>query len=158
MRRVIEAAERHVHAILNHHREATDRLPEVMASAIAGICRSLPVTKIVAVTRGGFAARMVATRQASQPILAVSDDPQAARTFNLLPGTEGVFVDVPFSRTSTDHIAMCLEALWRRRKLDPDDLILVTAVSYPKSGNRMNLLQTHHVGDLVEALGWERRS
>ena len=32
-----------------------------------------------------------------------------------------------------------------------DDMIIVSSVSYPKSGNRMNHLQTHVVGDLVDA-------
>lgn len=35
-------------------------------------------------------------------------------------------------------------------------MILVTAVGYPKSGNRMNLIQTHVVGDLAETLNWAR--
>jgi pyruvate kinase len=40
--------------------------------------------------------------------------------------------------------------------LTDDDVILVTAVGYPRSGNRMNLIQTHHVKDLRDALGWAR--
>ena len=48
----------------------------------------------------------------------------------------------------------CLEELWRMGKLNSEDMIVVISVSYPKSGNRMNLLQTHLVGDLIEALGW----
>ena len=37
-----------------------------------------------------------------------------------------------------------------------DDLILVTALGYPHSGNRMNLIQTHAVSDLRESLGWKK--
>lgn len=129
-------------------------VPHVVEDAISMICRSLPITKIVAVTKSGFAARVLAARRPRQPILAVSNDPAAARCFNLYYGTEGVFVDVPFSRTSTDHIASCLEALWRQGKLNNSDMILVTAVGYPKSGNRMNLVQIHIVSDLVEMMGW----
>ena len=114
------------------------------------------MTKIVAATMGGYAARMVAARRPRQPILAVSSDPAAARSFQLLPGTTGIHVDVAFSRTSTDHIPRCLEALWRRGLLSDEDLVLVTSVGYPKSGNRMNLIQTHHVADLRESLGWRR--
>jgi pyruvate kinase len=43
-----------------------------------------------------------------------------------------------------------------RNKLVDDDLVLVTAVSYPKSGTRMNMIQVHAVADLRESLGWTR--
>ena len=131
-------------------------IPQAVGDAIALLCRSIPITKIVAVTRSGYAAREIASRKPSQPILAVSDDAYAARSFNLLSGVEGVHVDVPFSRTSTDHIMTCLETLWRNGRLDDADMVLVTAVGYPRSGARMNLLQTHVVRDLVETLGWRK--
>jgi len=114
----------------------------------------LGVTKIVAVTKSGYAARAIAAHAPRQPIIAVSNDAEAARSFNLLQGTRGLHVDVPFSRTDTDHIPRCLEELWRRQEIVDEDLILVTAVSYPKSGNRMNLIQTHKVADLRESLAW----
>jgi len=106
------------------------------------------------VTLSGYAARMIAAHRPSQPILAVSNDPAAARSFNLYAGVEGIHVDIEFSRTSADHIVDCLEELWHRGKLNDDDLIVVSSVSYPKSGNRMNFLQTHKVSDLVETLSW----
>ena len=156
MRDVVASAERHLQTTLDDA-NVKDRshVPEVTAEAIAMICRLLPVTKIVAVTRQGYAARTIAARQPRQPILAVSNDPQAARSFNLLPGTEGVFVEMSFDRASTDHVLVALRELWRRGKLESDDMVLVTALAYPKSGNRMNLLQTHVVGDLIEALSWQ---
>ena len=65
-------------------------------------------------------------------------------------------MDLEFPQTSTDHIIKCLEILWQRGKLTDDDLVLVTAVGYPRSGNRMNLLQTHYLRDLITTLGWRR--
>ena len=128
-----------------------------LAEAVATVCRSLPITRIVAITVGGYAARMIAATRPRQPILAVSNDAAAARSFNLFFGTQGVHADIPFGRTSTDHIPGCLEFLWKAGYLEEDDVILVTALAYPASGRRMNLVQTHHVADLTEAFGWGGR-
>ena len=35
-----------------------------------------------------------------------------------------------------------------------EDQILITAVGYPNSGNRMNLIETHLVNDLIINLKW----
>ena len=162
MRRVADAAETDLQARLDAGREAVRRgdqptsVPQAMEDAVALICRSLPITKIVAVTISGYAARMTAARRPRQPIIAVSNDPIAARSFNMFWGAWGVYVDIPFSKTSTDHVVKCLEELWQRGVLDDDDLILVTALGYPRSGNRMNLLQTHAVSDLRESLSWKK--
>lgn len=156
MRRVADAASGHIQETLNHGTNTNESLvPQAIGDAIALICRRLNVTKIVAVTISGYAARMVAATMPSQPIIAVSNDPIAARGFNLLRGTTGVYIDCQFSRTSLDHIPLCLEALWRRGDLVDTDLILVTAVGYPKSGNRMNMIETHKVSDLRETLNWK---
>jgi pyruvate kinase len=157
MRRIATAAEAYVQS----HRvpgveTQVDTVPEATGKAVGFMCRTLPVTKIIAITRTGFAARAISSQHLPQPVLAVSNNASLARSCNLLSGVTGVHVDIPFLDTSLDHIPRCLEELWIRGVLKYDDLILITAVSYPKSGNRMNLLQTHEVGDLVEAFGWKR--
>ena len=131
-------------------------VPRAMGEAVALLCRLLPVTKIVAVTISGYAARTVANSRPRQPILAVSNKASTARAMNLLLGTKGIHVDIPFSASSTDHIALCLEELWRREELIDEDVVLVTSVGYPRSGNRMNMIQTHTVADLRVSLGWIR--
>ena len=157
MRQVIDEAAAHLQSCLDEGQESrSPDVPHAMGSAIALLCRQLPVTKIVAITLSGYAARMVASQRPRQPVLAVTNDPVAARSFQLLPGTEGICIDVPFSRTSTDHIPRCLEMLWRTGKLMDEDLILVTSVGYPRHGTRMNLIQTHQVADLRESLRWNR--
>jgi pyruvate kinase len=155
MRQIADRASDHLQSLLDQNGSHGDfSVPQAVGDAIALICRRLPVTKIVAITIAGYAARTVAMHMPRQPILAVSNDRDAARSFHMLPGTEGIYVDIPFVRTSTDHIPKCLEALWQCGKLLDEDLVLVTSVGYPRSGNRMNLIQTHHVADLRESLGW----
>lgn len=155
MRRVADEASEHLIETLNDNVGPGENLvPQAMGDAIGLICRRLEITKIVAITISGYAARMLAATMPSQPILAVSNDQVAARSFNLLRGTKGVYVDRQFSRTSLDHIPFCLEKLWQQGELVDEDLILVTALSYPKSGNRMNMIETHKVSDLRDTLGW----
>ena len=152
MRRVADAAMEHV--IGPAGKDQGLEPPQAMGDAIAMICNELAITKVVAITISGFAARIVSSRALRQPILAVSNDRMAARSFNLLSGVTGIHLDIEFSRSSTDHIAQCLEALFTRGDLTLDDVILVTSVGYPRSGNRMNLIQTHRVSDLAESLNW----
>ena len=157
MRRVADVASEHLEERGQAECGITaDSIPQAMADAVALMCRRLPITKIVVITISGFAGRMLAATMPRQPILAVSNDAQAARSFNLFLGTRGIHVDVPFSRTSLDHVPRILGELWRRGELVAEDLILVTTVGYPNSGNRMNLIETHRVSDLCENLGWSR--
>ncbi len=124
-------------------------IPKVLGDAITSICQSLPITKIVAVTISGYAARVISMKNFHQPLLALSNDVMAAKGCNLFLGTQGVFVDIPFSKININHVPECLFILWRRELIDLDDMLLVTAVAYPKSGNRMTLIQTHNVRDLA---------
>lgn len=155
MRRIAGAASAyHQDSLDEVHAAPAEAIPEAIGDALTLITRRLNVTKIVAVTISGYAARVVAATSPRPPILAVTNDERAARSFNLLPGTKGIYVDIPFPRTNTEHIPKCLEELWRRGELVDDDLVLVTTLAYPRSGNRMNLIETHVVADLRDALGW----
>jgi len=127
-----------------------------MGEVIDVMCRALPITKIVAITRSGFAARMIAVHRPRQPIIAVSDDAAAARSFNLFAGTTGVHSETRFLRSSIDHIGQILEMLWRRNFLDDEDFVLTTGLTYPYPGNRMNSLQLNKVRELAASLDWVR--
>lgn len=157
MNDVSAAAEAHVQAELDAAATPGDSIPDAIGGAIPALCRSLPITKIVAITRSGFAARMIAAQRPRQPILAVSDDQVAARSFNLIAGTAGIFSETPFPKSSMDHIGGVLELLWQRGHLADDDMILITGVTYPHAGSRMNTIQIHRMQDLIASLGWRKR-
>jgi pyruvate kinase len=156
MRKVADAAFEHMQTMLDTRDGINEDVPNAIGAAIEMICRRLDVKKIVAITISGYAARMIAIRKPRQLILAVSNNYDVARSLNLLPGTKGMHIDIPFSKTEMTHIPLCLERLWAAGELSDDELILVTAVGYPKSGNRMNLIETHKVSDLRDTLGWKK--
>ena len=133
-----------------------DLIKNYMAQAVAHLCKNTPITKVVAITKSGFAARALSLLQISQPIIAVSDNVENARTFNLFPGTKGVFVDIAFSKKNTDHIILCLKRLWKINILNVNDIVVVIGLSYPKSGNRFNHIQLHSINDLIDILGWKK--
>jgi len=156
MSQVIDAAEMYSQAEFKKSDISIESsVPEMISSVVPTLCRSLPITKVVAITRSGYAARMIATHGLCQPIIAVSDDAAAARSFNLIAGTKGVFSDIPFSRVSADHIVHVLQILWGKALIGNGDLLLVTGISYPTLGSRMNTLQIFNAGALAKALGWE---
>jgi pyruvate kinase len=132
----------------------TDDPRYAMANAIAMMCRDQPVTKVVAVTSFGYAPRVLSLLFLKQPIIAVSNNEMTARSCNIFPGVEGVHVDIPFSRTSTDHVVDCLRELFIKGHLTSEDFVLVVAVGYPRSGRRMNLVQTHAIDELATLMGW----
>ena len=126
-----------------------------MGNAIKSLSESLPITKIVAITVSGFAARIISSQTLSQPILAVSNNQELARGFNIYLGTKGIYYNTHFSKNSLEHIPKCLQYLWSIKEIKKEDMILVTALGYPSSGRRMNVIQTHYVKDLMKTFLWK---
>jgi pyruvate kinase len=157
MCRVVEQSENYKRRIERENKASSSlrsAIPVAVADAIEVICNESPISKIIAITRSGFAAQSLSTRNLSQPIVAVSDDEIAAKSFNVYPGVEGVFYSQKFPKDNLDHVVGVLKFLREAGKIADEDLILVTAVGYPSSGNRMNMIQTHLVADLSKTLGW----
>lgn len=126
-----------------------------MANTIKYLSMSLPITKIVAITVSGYAARIVSSQSLLQPIIAISNNKNVARTFNIFKGTKGIFLDTTFYKDSLKHIPICLNYLWKNKYVKRQDMILLIALAYPGSGRRMNTLQTLFIKDLVKSLSWK---
>ncbi len=124
------------------------------AEAIKNLCDFLPITKVVAITISGFAARVVASKGIAQPILAVTNNEDLARGFNIYSGTKGVYCKTKFYKNSLDHIPQCIKYLWKTNEINKKDMILVVSLAYPGPGRRMNLILTHYVKDLIKVLSW----
>jgi pyruvate kinase len=156
MRRVADTAFDHLNSRSAQRAAALGTSPaRAIEEAIALVLRSVPITKVVAITRSGYAARRLSARGVNQPILAVGDSPSMARAFNLYAGVEGVHFKTDVPRGSARYIKACIQFLYESGKLTAKDEILVTGALYPRSGTRMNLIQLHKVGDLAVEFGWK---
>ena len=133
------------------------KLPETtgMSNAVKYLSSSLPIDKIITITISGYAARVVSSLMIEQPIIAVSNDKELARSFNILLGTTGIYYPTKFFRDSLEHIPKCLKYLWKSKYIKNNEMILVLALGYPGSGRRMNIIQTHLVKDLVKNFLWK---
>ena len=143
---------------LNFSIEArVNSIPSAIGSSIKKICSTLPITKVIAITVSGYAARAVSSQMLKQQIIAVSNVYENAKCFNLYRGTMGFYANIKFSKNSLSHVPDCLYLLWDSNVISNQDIILVTAVGYPSSGNRMNMIQTHYVKDLKALFKWKKR-
>jgi len=124
------------------------------AEAIELICKKGKINKIIAITRSGFAARCLSLRNFKIPIIAVSDDENNARSFNIYAGVRGIYYSKKFKKKNLDFFKEVLKFLFLKKIINSNDNILVTALAYPGGGNRMNLIQTHSVKHLKNLLEW----
>ena len=157
MRKIIEHAESFVSSGLIAGLRPPDinKANDATAKAIALICESADIDKIIAVTRSGFAARTLSSLVINCPIIAVSDVVENSKSFNIYAGVTGVVFPGEFSTSDVSHVSAVLKYLWQQKFISDDEHILVTALAYPTSGKRMNLIETHLVGDLARSLDWK---
>lgn len=157
MRDIIDSVEKNIYHEENQKKKIKTKNIlnfDYSAEAIELICKKSNVTKIVAITRTGFAARSLALRNFKIPILAVSDVLSYAKSFNLYPGVIGIYSSKKFKKKNLDFFKEILKFLYLKKYINKYDNILLTALAYPGGGNRMNLIQTHSVKYLCKLLNW----
>ena len=92
---------------------------------------------------------------ACQPVNGFMTKDEFHSVCNSMRLPDGQVFPLPIYAISTDHIVKCPKELWERGDLIDEDMVLVTSVGYPNSGNRMNLIETHLVSDLRGAMEWD---
>lgn len=157
MREIIKSVEKEIYSSneeLSRYKTHNISKFQYSAEAIDLICKKTNINKIVAITRTGFAARCLALREFKIPILAVSDIECNAKSFGLYPGVKGIFTKKKFEQKNLDFFKDILKFLYKKKYINNNDNILISALAYPGGGNRMNLIQTHSVKYLSKLLKW----
>ena len=114
-----------------------------------------PINKVITITVSGFAARIISAQKIKQPIIAVTNNQEVSKGFNLFSNTKGIFFKTRYSKKNLDHIPKCIHFLWKKKKISSNDFIIIIALAYPSKGRRMNIIQTHYVKDLIKTLSWK---
>jgi hypothetical protein len=84
----------------------------------------------------------------------VSDNQLLAKGFNIIAGTTGIYSEIPFSKINTEHILKVIKMLYDKKYLVQGDKIIVTGLSYPTPGSRMNTVQIYDIDDLSKCYMW----
>jgi pyruvate kinase len=156
MRKVIVEAEKYHSRLVNDvTNPSVLGIPEAITEAIPTLCKILPITKVVAITRSGYAARMLSRHSIDQEIIAVSDEQNTAKSFEIISGVTGVFYGNQFSKKNTDHFVEIIKMLFLGNYLQADDTILITGVMYPQPGSRMNSINIFAIKDLINLFEWQ---
>lgn len=159
LRSITAFAESHVEAINNRHFAASSDKGDVQAGSEFGeavrlLSQALPLSKVVVLSRTGFAARVVAMQRLRQPIIAVSDNEILARSFNLLPGTNGLYFSAQSENPSGEPLLKTLYWLWKNGELNDNDIILAVGANNGDDRHYLNLLQTYSIETVIATHGW----
>jgi pyruvate kinase len=122
-------------------------ISETVSRSIDVISRSMPLDKIVTLTRSGYTARMIARFRPTQPIIAVASDEMVKRQLELVFGVTPVYARY---HEADDIILNACQVLVEKGLLEDDDFVLFTAGVRTETPHESNLIEIHKVADLLK--------
>jgi pyruvate kinase len=121
-------------------------ISETVSRSIDVIANSMPLDKIVTLTRSGYTARMIARFRPKQPIIAVASDEMVKRQLELVFGVTPVYIRYD---EADDIILNACQVLVDKDLLEESDQVLFTAGVRTQIVHESNLIEIHKVADLL---------
>jgi pyruvate kinase len=120
-------------------------ISDAVSKAIRRLCRTMPIDKVVTLTRSGYTARMIARFKLAQPIIAVTQDGRIKRQLELVFGVHPVRIDY---QEQKDHIRHVADSLLSMNLVNDEDIVLFTAASRTQAKHASNLIEIHKIQEL----------
>ena len=125
-----------------------------ISRSIWQISESMPIDKVVALTRSGYTARMISRFRLKQPILAVTPSRSSANRLSLSYGVYPTRFDYMGEK---DHILSTAAMLLSKGLIKSDERILFSAGFRTYTSHESNLIEIHKVDDLMRFIEGEQR-
>jgi pyruvate kinase len=122
-------------------------ISDTVSWSIQRICQSMPLTKIVTLTRSGYTAKMISRFKLPEPIIAVTPSKIVKKQLELVYGVVPVHYDY---RKEEDRLLSVACTLYSMKLLHIEDLVLFTAASRTKMKHASNLIEIHPIKELME--------
>jgi pyruvate kinase len=139
--------EAQAHAKSNIPEQPKETVHSSIAKAVYDICRHLPVTKIITLTRSGHTAQLVSRFRLNKQILAITDSERVAKKLALTYGVSPVVYKNMPARERIINSALYLK---KYGLLKDQDLALFTARVYTNKEYATNIIQIHKIKELME--------
>ncbi len=120
-------------------------ISDTVSRAIQRICQTMPIHKIVTLTRSGYTARMIARFKVAQPIIAVTPQIETKKQLELTFGVQPVMIDYLGEK---DRMASVASKLHTMRLLEDDETVLFTAGVRTNMEHASNSIEIHKIAEL----------
>jgi pyruvate kinase len=120
-------------------------ISDTVSRAIQRICQSMPIHKVIPLTRSGYTARMIARFKLAQPIIAVTSEIKVKKQLELIFGVYPVLINY---RTETDRILTVANQLHKMRLVDDEDTVLFTEGVRTTVEHASNSIEIHKIEEL----------
>jgi pyruvate kinase len=120
-------------------------ISDTVSRAIQRICQSMPIHKVVTLTRSGYTARMIARFKIKQPIIAVTPDVKVKRELELIFGVEPVLINYMEEKDRIAHVGNQLCAMGL---LTEKETVLFTSAVRTTMKHASNSIEIHKIEEL----------
>ena len=120
-------------------------ISDTVSRAIQDICQSMPIHKVIPLTRSGYTARMIARFKIAQPIIAVTPEIKTKKQLELIFGVYPVLVNY---RDEKDRISAVTNKLHEMQLVDDEETVLFTAAMRTTMKHASNSIEIHNVKEL----------
>lgn len=121
-------------------------ISDTVSRAIQRLCQSMPVDKVVTLTRSGYTANMIARFKVQPPIIAITPDEKVRRQLELVFGVCPVHIDYRKEEDRTLYVTRKLRSL---EMIRDKDIVLFTAASRTAKRHASNVIEIHKVEELL---------
>jgi pyruvate kinase len=120
-------------------------ISDAVSKAIKSLCKSMPIQKVVPLTRSGYTARMISRFKISQPIIAVTPEIKVKKQLELAFGVYPVLFDYTEEK---DRISAVANQLENMRLVNDEETVLFTAGVRTAMEHASNSIEIHKIGEL----------
>jgi pyruvate kinase len=120
-------------------------ISDTISKAIQRICQSMPVHKVITLTRSGYTARMIARFKIKQPIIAVTPDVKVKRQLELIFGVQPILINYLEQKDRISHVGnrLCDAGL-----INEKETVLFTAAVRTTMKHASNAIEIHKIEEL----------
>ena len=122
-------------------------ISDTVSRAIHDICQSMPIHKVIPLTRSGYTARMIARFKIAQPIIAVTPEIKVKKQLELIFGVYPVLINY---REEKDRLLTVANQLHKMHLVDDEETVLFTEGVRTTMEHASNSIEIHKIKELRE--------
>ena len=120
-------------------------ISDTVSRAIQRISQSMPIHKVIPLTRSGYTARMIARFKISQPIIAVTPEIKVKKQLELIFGVYPVLINYPKEK---DRLLTVTNKLHEMHLVDDEETALFTEGVRTAMEHASNSIEIHKIKEL----------